>query len=98
MELCGDALDVPPDEREPLVQRATVDDTTVRNEVFRLLAEADRMDSDWLKTLSEIETIRNLPAGNPESKAETGEGAPPARLGHYEVLQRLGAGGMGEVY
>jgi eukaryotic-like serine/threonine-protein kinase len=81
--VCQAALDRPPEERSAFLDAACKDDTGLRAEVESLLDEASGTGS---------------PSG--------GVVAPPAaatlnagqRLGPYEVVGRVGAGGMGEVY
>jgi eukaryotic-like serine/threonine-protein kinase len=83
------AVERPADARDAFLAAATGDDAALRREVESLLA-ADIADAGFLD---------QLPAGgislveHPGSASLEGQ-----RLGAYEIVSRIGAGGMGEVY
>jgi tRNA A-37 threonylcarbamoyl transferase component Bud32/Tol biopolymer transport system component len=90
-DLYRSALEQPESERGAFLDRACGDDSTLRHEVESLLGYADRAEAflegpvlgPAASTLSLLD-ITQLQAGQ--------------RVGRYEVLKPLGAGGMGEVY
>jgi serine/threonine protein kinase len=86
-----DALECPPEERAAFVLRATGTDTAARREVESLLA-AHSQAGGFL-------------SGPPTEDADAtgvasvaGRLSPGTRLGAFEIVELLGAGGMGEVY
>jgi serine/threonine protein kinase len=90
-ELFHRALALPPEERTAFLRRETGADEDRRREIESLLAahaEADGFLSD-----------SPAPATGDDDRP-TGIGAlrPGTRLGAFEILGLLGAGGMGEVY
>ena len=76
------ALELTPEERPSFLDRACSSDPTLRTEVESLLLADDDVQSSFLQFLA-VEQV-HLPKGT--------------RLGSYEILSLLGAGGMGEVY
>lgn len=84
-------LEVPPEEREALVESACGSDDRLRDEVMSLLA-SDRQAGEFIEQpavalLGATGTTRFMP------RFSAG-----AVLGRYEILDFLGAGGMSEVY
>jgi TolB-like protein len=82
-------MDLSPADREPRLDGLCGDDTELRAEVARLL-DADAKAGD----LGESPAFRVVP--DPEAAAALL--APGTRLGRYEIVALVGAGGMGEVY
>src|SRR5205814_9952862 len=82
------ALATPLDARRDYVARAAGGDESLREEVGRLLASHERAGSFLDHAEAHAGGLRppglDLAAGS--------------RLGTYEIVERIGAGGMGEVY
>lgn len=88
-ELFAAALDVDVAERNALLDAACEGDAELRAEVESLLA-AHESAGDFIET----------PALEAAARSRARQIASPAtqRVGHYQLLSLLGAGGMGEVY
>jgi eukaryotic-like serine/threonine-protein kinase len=89
-EIFKSALDLEPSERSAFLSKACFGDESLRREVESLLASLDRGES-FLETPT-IGTSAEKPANTP-AQLQAGQA-----LGSYEVLNRIGEGGMGEVY
>ena len=84
-----DVLDGRPEDRAALLDRLCPHDSELRREVESLLAARDTAGG----FLSAAGLVRQI------SELETDVGVSvPATLGPYQLLERIGAGGMGEVY
>jgi hypothetical protein len=96
-ELMGAALERPPSLREAFLHAACGGDESLRREVESLIAVGGAV-GDFLSQPA------GLAGEASESSAVAGEKAPTprlaigTRLGPYEVVSLLGAGGIGEVY
>ena len=84
------ALERPPGERAAFL-RERIDDSAIRAEVESLLAAHDRA-GGFLKDPAPG------PVGEDGSLLELPRFQPGTRLAAFEILERLGIGGMGEVY
>ncbi|MEZ4422811.1 MAG: serine/threonine-protein kinase [Gemmatimonadota bacterium] len=86
-ELFLEALELPRDARAAFLDRVC-DDPSVRGEVDAMLAGEDGA--------AELRVLERLPRMQQGPAAGT---LPPGhRLGRYEIVERIGRGGMGEVY
>ncbi len=81
-------LELPTEERASFIDREIGDDPELRHLVERLL-EADQQGSHFLGASAQ-KLATSLLEHTPEAIAK--------RLGRYEILGRLGSGGMGEVF
>lgn len=88
-ELFTSSVDLAPAGRQPFLARACADDLELRREVESLL-DAYQQSGGFLE-----QPAIALPA---EESARPPHLAAGSRLGPYEVIEPLGAGGMGEVY
>lgn len=90
-EIYANALELDPDERNEFLKTACAGDEALRREVESLLA-ADAAAGDFIAE----PILKNAPPiFAPETAASSLIGK---KLGHYQIVSRLGVGGMGEVY
>jgi len=82
------AIERPPDERDPFLARACQDNPTLRSEVESLIASHDQA-GDSIEAMA-AEAATEVLA---DDRAIVGK-----QIGHYQVLNRIGRGGMGEVF
>jgi len=82
------ALQCPPDKRRRFLDENCGGDADVRREVESLLAASD-----------DAASFLEQPAVGEVAEIIAGQKSPAGKtLGHYKILQQIGAGGMGEVY
>ena len=79
-------VDLPPEERERVLAERCGSDDELRGTVERLLANHNRGIGDFLQAPTR-------PAATPTSAREV---SLPFRVGHYEIVRKLGEGGMGD--
>src|SRR5687768_5104746 len=96
------ALERPPSERSAFVSAAVAGDDTLRRDVDALIAadNADQVLSDrWPLASESLLAELRLASGAGHAHDSSSPGLTAGnRLGKYDVLAPLGAGGMGEVY
>jgi WD40 repeat protein/predicted Ser/Thr protein kinase len=91
---------LPPERRAAFLEAACAGDPALRAEVEALLAcDADFTEGAGGEGLLQSPLVRTpTPAAPGEPLPATWPPGSPARVGHYRVLRRIAAGGMGAVY
>ena len=84
------ALELDPARRAAFLKESCAD-TALRHEIESLIAAHDRAGSKVLDAAIVPSFLRGAPSGHPTLKKGT-------RLGDFEIVSLLGAGGMGQVY
>ena len=94
-EVFASAIRRSPETRRAYVDGACEGDAELRREVESLLASFEAVSSGPLesRTIETPPSVMAVLAGKAAAALRAG-----SRLGSYEILDRLGAGGMGEVY
>lgn len=90
VEIFQEACDLPADERDAFVAKACGQDQALRNAVESLLLH-DRSASDAV-------VAGELGAGLQALVATASGEATPTRIGKYQIIRRIGQGGMGIVF
>lgn len=93
-QIFSEAIDLPQDERRAFLAQACRGDADKLQEAYSLL-EAYEQSSSFLESPVEID-LAQIKAD--ENKPPAKSLAPGARLRQYQIKERIGAGGMGEVY
>jgi hypothetical protein len=91
-DICQAALERDPAERPAFVKAACGDDAALRREVATLLAREPRAGGFLERSALEAAAFNHVGTGGVR------ESPIGRRLGSYDVVSALGAGGMGEVY
>ena len=89
-EIFVDALRQTPEERPHFLDRVCSDDKILRQEVESLLSSLDSAES-FLESPAVGEVVDEILTEN--RNFASGE-----FLGHYEIIKKIGTGGMGDVY
>ncbi len=87
--LCQAALELNASQRAAFLTQACADDAELRAEVESLLA-ADAAENSFIDAPALEAAARIFAREQPTLSGQ--------RLGNYQILRQLGAGGMGEVY
>ena len=96
--LCDAALERDPEARAAFLAVECGTDDTLRREVESLLAHAPAADAFLDESVGAIAAGVLGEPGSGTGETDTGTGLVGRRIGPYDVVARLGAGGMGEVY
>ena len=91
-ELFGEAMRLPRDERGRFVAEKCSDDQQLAVAVNELLEAAERTDGPIERIIGEAAIDLGAESQTTDSKS------PPSRIGAYRVLNRIGVGGMGQVF
>src|SRR5947199_4970727 len=89
-EILQSALELTPGERERFLDNACGDDDSLRRKVETLLASSENVGS--FMEQAAIGKVAEMFV-SAENQLKIGE-----RFDHYEIIEQIGAGGMGEVY
>ena len=93
-ELFSGAVALPSTERGPFLSAACHDTPDIRREVESLLVSYDTAGTFLEQPIASVQALLASGFGvMAETSLDAGE-----RLGPYEILEQIGAGGMGEVY
>jgi len=95
-QLFRDARELAPEERAAFLDAACANDEALRRELLAMLAAAQEDDHQFSAPVWE-KAARAMPVAEVAEVAKM-QLAAGQRLGHYEVLNHLESGGMGEVY
>jgi serine/threonine protein kinase len=90
------ALALQPEARGSFVAAQCGADESLRLEVERLIASHSQADNEDFIAGPAVAEVADLLIGESEAAVDSLESG--QQLGHYRVLKKLGAGGMGEVY
>jgi hypothetical protein len=90
-----------PAQREEFLERACDQDASLRERVEKLLSIHGHADELFTECISALRSSADTPE-SPAAAADLAHGSeeeqPGARIGHYQILQKIGEGGCGAVY
>src|SRR5262249_19526652 len=89
-QILQSALERNPAKRSPFVAQACADDPTLRGEVESLISSHNQA-GDSIEAMAAEAATEML--ANDQAARIVGQ-----QIGHYQVLSRIGSGGMGEVF
>ncbi|HUC28334.1 MAG TPA: protein kinase [Candidatus Acidoferrum sp.] len=100
-DVLHEAMQLKPEERHTYLDHWCADDDDLRQQISELLEAEEGLTTDFLESLPQAEAALNrltVFAANKSAHATSKEPLVGRRVGSYRIVQRIGSGGMGEVY